>query len=104
MKAFHSLRKPRIQGKLANLPKDQLARVRELFRGNLTYQEIQKRIQEEIGVKISCSSLSEYYHKNALEFTTLAKRAESQPGEAPYGVTIHLHFYPHSKDVEIGSR
>jgi hypothetical protein len=86
-------RKPRIQGKILNLPPAQRERLQEWFRQNLTYKGIQKRLRDEFGVTISGSSLGNYYGKYALEFMPPPEQNNHAPNELLPASTIHLHFH-----------
>lgn len=60
-------RKPRIQGKLDNLPSKQREHVHEWFRQKLTYAQIAERIKQRFGIKIAPSSLCTYYARKNQE-------------------------------------
>jgi hypothetical protein len=62
-----SNRKPRIQGKIDNLPPREREQVHEWFRQNLTYAQISKRIHDDFGVKVATSSLCSYYARRSEE-------------------------------------
>jgi transposase len=99
----HAPMKPRIQGKILNLPKAQLERLHDLLNQNRTYAEIQNALKEEFEVTISRSSLSSYYQGHALEFMALPKQKERDAAnELPFGISIHLHFHLHHKGEEKG--
>jgi hypothetical protein len=55
------------QSKMAALPAEQLEKVHEWFRENLTYREIKARVQSEFGVSIGESSLCDYYRLHSFE-------------------------------------
>jgi transposase len=73
-------RKPRIQGKIANLPAEQREEVHRYIRENLTYSAISERIQKEFGVKIAASSLSNYRATHYAEIFHLVNAAAAHAG------------------------
>lgn len=74
-------RKPRIQGKIANLTAEQREEVHRYIREDLTYSAIQERMQNELGVTISKTSLSKYRSTHYAEIFHLnAAAAAASPG------------------------
>ena len=67
-------RKPRIQGKIANLPVEQREQVHAWFRQNLTYSEICSLAAERFGLKIMRSSLCRYYYGHYAEIFGSAQK------------------------------
>lgn len=85
-------RKPRIQGKIANLQPTQQRQLRAWMHEGLSYKEISKRARDLFGVSISQGSLSTYYSKHQREIisegvTTL----EVTPGD-PLHVRLVFHI------------
>jgi transposase len=75
-----SPRKPRIQGKIANLPAEQREEVHRYIRENLTYSAISERMQKEFGVKIAVSLLSVYRSTHYAEIFHLVNAAAAHAG------------------------
>jgi hypothetical protein len=85
-------RKPRIQGKIANLPPAQQRQIRAWMHEGLSYKKIAKRALDLYGVSIAESSLSNYYSKHQREIISEAAGAlEVTPGE-PLHATLILHI------------
>lgn len=85
-------RKPRVQGKIKNLPKVQRDKVHQYFRENLIYSEISRRMREEFGIRIAASSLCNYYNRHAIEFMLPAEPNEG--GEIHLTLVLHLEIRP----------
>jgi hypothetical protein len=82
-------RKPRLQGKIANLPEAQRQQVHAWMREGLIYSDIAKRVLETFGVSIAQSSLSTYHAKHGFEIQ----------GSAPSPETLHLTLVLHVQIV-----
>lgn len=101
--------KPRIQGKIRNLPPKQRQWVDEMLRQNLTYAEIKGRLKQRLRLKIGDASLSRYYKAHASEFVSSTAAGAEKASEFVRSTTagaekhgsedarplfsIHLHFH-----------
>jgi hypothetical protein len=63
----YTKRKPRIRSKIATLTDAQRAKLHELFRENLTYEQIQAWLKSECGIAIAASTLCAYYLKHGFD-------------------------------------
>jgi hypothetical protein len=85
-------RKPRVQGKIANLPPVQQRQLRVWMHEGLSYKEIAKRALDLFGVSISQGSLSTYYSKHQREIISETGDAfEVTPGD-PLHVRLVFHI------------
>lgn len=84
-------RKPRVQGKIANLPLAQQRQLRSWMNEGLTYKEIAKRALELFGISISPGSLSTYYSKHQREILS-ESAAPKLAGGGPATLVIHIQI------------
>ncbi len=111
------MKKPWLQGKILNLPPEQLERLHEMFRENLTYADIRSRMLSEFGFSIQSSSLSRYYQQNASEFMfdkpggavggDNAQPIAVEPGgsrSARFNIVLHVTIVPQIVHSEAGSQ
>jgi transposase len=59
--------KPRLQGKIRNLPAPQREKIHQMFRDNFHYASIAEQMKRDFGVLIAVSSLCTYYGSNQHE-------------------------------------
>lgn len=96
-------RKHRSQGKIAQMSKEQRARLHQYLRENLIYSEIQARLKAEFGLSIASSTLSEYYQRHAFEFmiTGAPEGNAGEVNEARFTLVLHLEIRPGIISAEV---
>jgi hypothetical protein len=85
-------KKPRTQGKIANLTPKQREVVHQWFCENLSYSGMQRRFKQEFGSTIGQASLCRYYSKHRLEFCQEAQSSDVE-------VVLHIQIRPELRRV-----